>query len=259
AFDIVEPVIGVGDGIAECGDAVIGHEQHSLVPNHAGEALAFLRFKRGTGILIVISDLAHQSDLGLANLLDARILQTRERAGKRHVSVKHRPGLRQRVVNRRVNAIAGAFDLTGTVLDLAVVDADFHKGRGRYFGPMGSEWNLIIAVGAARHGVRQVIENAFAEAVHVGQPVCGREIDARLPFIWAVIPAIVRRYPDVHGNPPSRLAQWYFHFSGRETGAPEGIRTSDLCLRRATLYPAELRAREALIAKHGVSGNVLCL
>jgi hypothetical protein len=28
-------------------------------------------------------------------------------------------------------------------------------------------------------------------------------------------------------------------------GAPEGIRTSDLCLRRATLYPAELRALDA--------------
>ena len=27
------------------------------------------------------------------------------------------------------------------------------------------------------------------------------------------------------------------------SGAPETIRTSDLCLRRATLYPAELRAR----------------
>jgi hypothetical protein len=27
------------------------------------------------------------------------------------------------------------------------------------------------------------------------------------------------------------------------TGAPEEIRTPDLCLRRATLYPAELRAR----------------
>ena len=27
------------------------------------------------------------------------------------------------------------------------------------------------------------------------------------------------------------------------SGAPERIRTSDLCLRRATLYPAELRAR----------------
>jgi hypothetical protein len=29
-------------------------------------------------------------------------------------------------------------------------------------------------------------------------------------------------------------------------GAPEGIRTPDLCLRRAALYPAELRAREDL-------------
>jgi hypothetical protein len=26
-------------------------------------------------------------------------------------------------------------------------------------------------------------------------------------------------------------------------GAPEGIRTPDLCLRRAALYPAELRAQ----------------
>src|SRR3954469_14557522 len=30
------------------------------------------------------------------------------------------------------------------------------------------------------------------------------------------------------------------------TGAPERIRTSDLCLRRAALYPAELRARSVL-------------
>ena len=29
------------------------------------------------------------------------------------------------------------------------------------------------------------------------------------------------------------------------SGAPERIRTSDLCLRRAALYPAELRALEA--------------
>ena len=33
---------------------------------------------------------------------------------------------------------------------------------------------------------------------------------------------------------------------GRGDGAPETIRTSDLCLRRATLYPAELRARVSL-------------
>ncbi len=38
-------------------------------------------------------------------------------------------------------------------------------------------------------------------------------------------------------------------------GAPERIRTSDLCLRRATLYPAELRA---LLKKQKISrfGNI---
>src|SRR5919205_882075 len=33
---------------------------------------------------------------------------------------------------------------------------------------------------------------------------------------------------------------------GSISGAPEGIRTPDLCLRRAALYPAELRARMPL-------------
>ena len=37
-----------------------------------------------------------------------------------------------------------------------------------------------------------------------------------------------------------------FDFVGK-FGAPEGIRTSDLCLRRATLYPAELRAQTNVI------------
>ena len=35
------------------------------------------------------------------------------------------------------------------------------------------------------------------------------------------------------------------HLSLIKYGAPEGIRTPDLCLRRAALYPAELRARKA--------------
>ena len=34
---------------------------------------------------------------------------------------------------------------------------------------------------------------------------------------------------------------WLEAESVGETGAPERIRTSDLCLRRAALYPAELR------------------
>src|SRR3954452_1013624 len=37
-----------------------------------------------------------------------------------------------------------------------------------------------------------------------------------------------------------------FRFTA-ETGAPEGIRTPDLCLRRAALYPAELRARRGFM------------
>ena len=35
------------------------------------------------------------------------------------------------------------------------------------------------------------------------------------------------------------------------SGAPERIRTSDLCLRRAALYPAELRVRLAVVAAGG--------
>ena len=47
----------------------------------------------------------------------------------------------------------------------------------------------------------------------------------------------------------SKRRRWWLRLRMRigienfETGAPETIRTSDLCLRRATLYPAELRAR----------------
>src|SRR5206468_1275907 len=39
---------------------------------------------------------------------------------------------------------------------------------------------------------------------------------------------------------------------GEQAGAPERIRTCDLCLRRAALYPAELRVPFACIARrHG--------
>jgi hypothetical protein len=38
------------------------------------------------------------------------------------------------------------------------------------------------------------------------------------------------------GLPPPECPLW------SKNGAPEGIRTPDLCLRRAALYPAELRA-----------------
>src|SRR5580658_9957466 len=40
-----------------------------------------------------------------------------------------------------------------------------------------------------------------------------------------------------------------------ETGAPDTIRTCDLCLRRATLYPAELRVRGVHLADWPGVGN----
>src|SRR5438034_7918439 len=47
-------------------------------------------------------------------------------------------------------------------------------------------------------------------------------------------PCHLSRYQQAAGTPPGRE-------NDRETGGPERIRTFDLCLRRAALYPAELR------------------
>ena len=88
-----------------------------------------------------------------------------------------------------MNAIAAALHLPLAALDLAVIDADFHEGRGRDLGPMHPEGYLVIAVAAARHHEGQMVEDAFAEALVKGQPVRGREIDPRLPLLGAVCQA----------------------------------------------------------------------
>jgi hypothetical protein len=41
------------------------------------------------------------------------------------------------------------------------------------------------------------------------------------------------------------------------TGAPEGIRTSDLCLRRATLYPQHARPQGGLRKQLDIAGTLL--
>jgi hypothetical protein len=54
----------------------------------------------------------------------------------------------------------------------------------------------------------------------------------------------------------SWLAEEQTNQSEVAAGAPDKIRTCDLCLRRAALYPAELRARVAIfIAEPGRYGN----
>src|SRR3954466_1431752 len=46
---------------------------------------------------------------------------------------------------------------------------------------------------------------------------------------------------------PDPTAAGFLQRCQQITGAPEGIRTPDLCLRRAALYPAELRARRGFM------------
>ena len=54
-----------------------------------------------------------------------------------------------------------------------------------------------------------------------------------------------------------RIVFWVFseniYIIQRVIGPPERIRTSDLCLRRAALYPAELRAVQCGLACHVTS------
>src|SRR5436305_2498719 len=111
-------------------------------------------------------------------------------------------GLRQCLVNRRVDTVAGSLDFTFAAFHHPVIDTDFHKGRGRYLGPMHPERDLVVAVAAARHDESQVVEDALTETVHEGQPVRSREVDTRLPFIGAVIPERLRRNPELHERPP---------------------------------------------------------
>ena len=112
--------------------------------------------------------------------------------------MKHGLGLRQRFVDRRMDAIAGALHVAGPALDLAVVDADFHEGGGRDLAPVHPEWDLVVAVALAGHHQGQMVEDAFAEPMHVGQPMRSREIDPRLPFLGAAMVKRLRRNPELH-------------------------------------------------------------
>ena len=68
----------------------------------------------------------------------------------------------------------------------------------------------------------------------------GRDRDAQREAVRR--PAEISRRRSTHGG-------------GLRNGAPDKIRTCDLCLRRATLYPAELRAPSPSIAEPRRSGN----
>src|ERR1019366_10699477 len=47
-----------------------------------------------------------------------------------------------------------------------------------------------------------MVENAFAEIMHVSQPMRGGEIDPRLPFLDAAFAKRLWRNPELHAYPP---------------------------------------------------------
>src|SRR5437588_13090793 len=67
---------------------------------------------------------------------------------------------------------------------------------------MHPEWNLVITIAAARHHEGQVVEDPFAETMHEGQSMRGREFDTRLPLFGAAISNRLRRNPELHERPP---------------------------------------------------------
>jgi hypothetical protein len=101
-----------------------------------------------------------------------------------------------------VDAIAGTLDLALAALDLAVIDADFHEAGSRDLGPMRTERDLVVAIGAIRHHEGQMVEDAFGKSLDEGEPVGGREIDPRLPLLGAALAERFRRNPELHELSP---------------------------------------------------------
>ena len=155
------------------------------------------------GVGVVVGDLVDHANLGLADLLDARVLQPGQRAGIGHMRVEHGSGrLWLQLVDGRVDAISGALDVTCTALHLAVVDADLHERAGLHLRPVHAERDLIVAVGPAGHRQGQVVEDALVKAVHHCEPVGGGKIDAGLPFLGAAFLSADGRNLELHLRPP---------------------------------------------------------
>src|SRR5262249_55217089 len=108
----------------------------------------------------------------------------------RHVGVKHRRGVWQRFMDRCVDAVAGALDIAAAAPDFAVVYSHLHKRRGGDFGPMPAGRDLVIAIAAAWHGQREVVENPLAETMQECEPVRGRKLKTRLPFFSVALQTI---------------------------------------------------------------------
>jgi hypothetical protein len=121
--------------------------------------------------------------------------------------MEHGARLRDVVVDRRVNTVAGTLNVADAALHLAVAEPNFHERTRLHLRPMQAEGYLIVAIGLARHGQGQVIEDALVQAVHHGGPMGRRQVDASLPFLSAAFLTRYGRYLKLHACPPWRACR----------------------------------------------------
>src|SRR6516164_3649074 len=161
ALDVIEPVVCLGNRLTYRGNAVVGHEQHRFIAEDLGKALAFLGIKGWASVIVVIRNHFHHADFRLADLFDAGIFETGKRTSKRHMRVEHDFGVQQRLMNWRVNAIAGPLDVAGPTLNLTIVDTHLHERRGLNLRPVHAKGDLVVAVRFARDHLGQVIDDTL--------------------------------------------------------------------------------------------------
>lgn len=147
---------------------------------------------RQAGIVGIVGDAVAQQHLGLANRLDLRIFQARQRAAIGHVGVQHAARMRRQLVDRGVDAEGRALDLAVAVQHLAV-EADLDQVAGGHFRPIEAERIDQEAAGLAGNGRRQVVEDALVEPLQHRHAVRRRQVDADLPLGLAELRVRTRR------------------------------------------------------------------
>src|SRR6185437_11279869 len=78
------------------------------------------------------------------------------------------------------------------------VIADLHQNAGGHLRPMEAKRDLVVAIVPARHGQREVVEDAFAEAMADGEAMGGGEIDPCLPLRFIGRAAVVLGFNQLH-------------------------------------------------------------
>src|SRR5436305_2601415 len=109
-------------------------------------------------------------------------------------------GLLRQLMDRRMDAIAGALDLAFAGEPRAIV-SDFHEAARRHLGPVEPERNLVVAIVGAGDPECQMVEDALMKVVHHAEPMRGGEIDARLPARGFEVYALLDGFLQ-HASPP---------------------------------------------------------